>query len=227
MSKHVAEIPPALDGRRTYNDQVSAALSSRFLFATCALFALLVALGAVGGLVHLSQQSKFVPYVIERGCGGQIVPAGAARPADALDPKIIELWEQGAIANFITNARLVTSDAQHQLLAATRVFAFLSPGDPARDRMQKWYLDDEPRERSARELVAVEISSVLAQSPQTWQVDWVENVSDVDGSLKSRYRMRALLQVYRRASTRETAEADLRENPLGLFVRDFSWSRQL
>ena len=71
-------VHPVIDTRRTYNDQVSEALSTRFLLSTLTLLSLLIALGAVGGLVHVAGQSKFVPYVFEKSCGSAIVPAGAA-----------------------------------------------------------------------------------------------------------------------------------------------------
>jgi type IV secretion system protein VirB5 len=39
--------------------------------------------------------------------------------------------------------------------------------------------------------------------------------------------MRALVTVYTVASTSSTTEEQIRNNPLGIYVRDFSWSRQL
>ena len=222
------EVHPVVDGRRTYNDQVSEALSTRFLLSTLTLLSLLIALGAVGGLVHVASQSKFVPYVFEKSCGRAVVPAGAAERADALDPTLIAAWQEGALADFVANARLVTADAAHQQKAIRRVFAFLSAGDSAFQKLGDWYRGDEgPMQRAERESVAVEISSVLAQSEDTYQVDWVEHVFEPDGNPKTDFRMRALLRVYRRSPTRETKEEDLRENPFGLFVKDYSWGRQL
>lgn len=226
MAKQPAA-PPAIDPRRTYNDQVSEALSSRFVLSAVTLLALLIALGAIAGLTHVAGQSKFVPYVIERGCQNHTVAAGPARPADALDPAVISQWTQGTLANFLTNARLVTPDRAQQERAVHFVYAFLAPGDAARQRMNDWYNGDPPMERAVTSTVNIELSSVLAQSPDTWQLDWTERVSERDGSLKEEFRMRALVTVYRRASTRETPEEDLRTNPLGLFVKDFSWGRQL
>lgn len=223
-----ASVHPVVDARRTYNDQVSEALSTRFLLSSITLLSLLIAVAAVGGLVHVASQSKFVPYVFEKSCGSSVAPAGAAQRADALDPALITSWTEGALADFVTNARLVTPDAAHQQRAIRRVYAFLSPGDAGFQRMSDWYSgDDGAMQRGERESVAIEVSSVLAQSEDTYQVDWVEHVFEPDGSPKTEFRMRALLRIYRRAPTRETKEEDLRENPFGLFVRDYSWGKQL
>jgi type IV secretion system protein VirB5 len=38
--------------------------------------------------------------------------------------------------------------------------------------------------------------------------------------------MRAMLTIFIAAPTATTTEEQLRKNPLGIFIRDFSWSRQ-
>jgi len=39
--------------------------------------------------------------------------------------------------------------------------------------------------------------------------------------------MRSLVTIYVVEPTTETSEEQMRNNPLGLYVRDFSWSKQL
>jgi type IV secretory pathway TrbF-like protein len=39
--------------------------------------------------------------------------------------------------------------------------------------------------------------------------------------------MRALISVYTLPTTTQTTEEQIRNNPLGTYIRDFSWSRQL
>ena len=51
---------------------------------------------------------------------------------------------------------------------------------------------------------------------------------DRQGVLKAApFRMRALLTVYTVPATPQTTEEQLRNNPLGIYVRDFSWAKQL
>jgi type IV secretion system protein TrbF len=223
-------VNPYLDLRRSYNDQVSSALSQRFLMATFTLLALLIALASTGGLIHLGSQSKFVPYVVERDKYGNAVAVSQALPAPPLDPETTTLVTQAALAAFFSDARLVTADAAVQVNAIRRVYALIVSEDPAMRRMNEW-LNGDPKEtafeRATRILVNVEIVSVLQQSPATWQVDWVEHVTDRDGSPREELRMRALATIYRRLPTRETTEEVMRQNPMGIFVKDFSWSRQL
>ena len=118
-----------------------------------------------------------------------------------------------------------------QRKAVFRVYSMLAPNDPATARMNEWLNGAEessPFKRAAKETVSIEIASVLPQTPETWQVDWVETSRDRQGILKGQpFRMRALVTVYVAEPTTSTSEEQIRNNPIGLYVRDFSWAKQL
>jgi type IV secretion system protein TrbF len=74
--------------------------------------------------------------------------------------------------------------------------------------------------------VNTEVTSILRQTQETWQVDWVETVYERgSGKRKERFEMRALVQVVA-VSPRHMTEEALRSNPLGVYVRDFTWNRR-
>ncbi|HSD83148.1 MAG TPA: VirB8/TrbF family protein, partial [Anaerolineae bacterium] len=141
------------------------------------------------------------------------------------DPRIVH----AAVGDFINNARLVTPDVALQRRAVFRVYSMLAPNDAATPKMNEWLNGTEessPFKRAAKEMVSTEIKSVLAQSPDTWQVDWVEATRDRQGVLKGKpVAMRALVTVYTTEPTSQTTDDQLRNNPMSIYVRDFSWSR--
>jgi type IV secretion system protein VirB5 len=104
----------------------------------------------------------------------------------------------------------------------------LSPNDPATQKMNEWLNgtpESSPFKRAVKEMVSTEIKSVLPQSPDTWQVEWVETIRDRQGVLKGQpVNMRALVNVYIATPTSQTTDEQLRNNPLGIYVRDYSWS---
>jgi len=118
-----------------------------------------------------------------------------------------------------------------QRKAVFRVYSMLAPNDPATTKANEWLngtADSSPFRRAAKETVSVEIDTVLAQTPDTWQVDWIETTRDRQGVLKgSPQRWRALVTVYTVPATAETTEQQMRDNPLGIHVRDFAWSKQV
>ena len=218
---------PYLNARRSWNDHVGSVVASRQTWQLLALMSLLIALAAVGGLIHIGSQSKFVPYVVQVDQLGQALAIAPAQRAAAADPRVVH----AAVAAFIADIRLVTPDVALQRKAVFRLYSMLSVNDAATVKANEWLngsADSSPFKRAAKEMVSTEILSVIPQTPDTWQVDWTETTRDRQGLVKDPpQRMRALVTVYAVAATPQTTEEQVRNNPLGIYVRDFSWSKQL
>lgn len=220
---------PYLAARRTWNNQSAANVASRQMWQLLGILALMIALAAVGGIIHIGSQSKFVPYVVEVDKLGQ---TAAVAPAQrAIDAGVVARVVHSSVASFITDLRLVTPDVALQRKAIFRIYALLSSHDPATAKANEWLNGSEennPFNRASREMVSIEISSVIPQTSDTWQVDWVETTRDRQGVVKEPpFRMRALVTVYNVPPTPKTTEEELRLNPIGVMVRDFSWSKQI
>jgi type IV secretion system protein VirB5 len=72
--------------------------------------------------------------------------------------------------------------------------------------------------------VSTDINSVQPVSATSWQVDWMETTRDRDGVLVGKpMHMRAVLEVYILPPSTHAKESDIQRNPLGIFVRDFTW----
>ena len=218
---------PYLSARRTWNEHVGSVVSSRQTWQVVGILSLLIALAGVGGVIHIGSQSKFIPYVVQVDKMGQTIAAGPVTAADKADPRIVH----ATVADFITSARMVTPDVALQRKAVFKVYSVLSPNDPATAKMNEWLngnADASPFKRAAKEMVNIEITSVIPQSPDTWQVDWTETTRDRQGALKGQpVPMRALVTVYTAEPTSQTTDEQLRNNPMGIYVRDYSWSRLL
>ena len=218
---------PYLAARRTWNDHTMGVKASRQTWQMLGILAMLISLGAVGGIIYVGSQSKYVPYVVQVDKLGQAVAAGPAQRAMPADARVIE----ATVASFIADARLVTPDVALQRKAVFRLYSMLSPNDPATARMNEWLNGTEessPFKRAAIETVNIEISSVLSQTPETWQVDWVETTRDRQGIVKGQpARMRALVSVYVVEPTPNTTEEQMRNNPIGIYIREFSWQKLL
>ena len=223
----MTEENPYLDARKKHNEYESSRNASLRLWKLFGLLGLLTGLAGVGGMIHIGSQSKFVPYVIEVDKLGQTLPVSVADKAAPADPRIVS----SLLARAITLARMVTPDVVVQRNAIFELYASLDSSDPAALKMQEYLgsdSDTSPFKRAAKETVDVQITSVIPQSDETWQVDWMETVrARGDGSIISRFRMRALVRIYVVPPTNRTSEEQIRKNPLCIFIRDFNWSKQL
>jgi type IV secretion system protein VirB5 len=200
-------------------------VSSRQTWQVVGILGLLIALAAVGGVVHIGSQSKFIPYVVEVDKLGQTVAAGPVQASSKADPRVIH----ATVAEFISDARMVTPDVALQRRAVFRAYSKLSPNDPATPKMNEWLNGNperSPFRRAEKEMVNTEIKTVIPQTPDTWQVEWEETTRDRQGTPKSKpVTWRALVTVYIAEVTPQTTDEQLRNNPLSVYVRDFSWSR--
>ena len=226
MKEEAIEDNPYLNARRSWNEHVGSVASSRQARQIVSILSLLVALAAVCGVVYIGSQSKFVPYVIEVDKLGQAVAVQPAQASSPTNERVIHAY----LAAFINDARMVTPDIAIQRAAIFRVYAMLSNNDPATLEMNEWLNGDpnsNPFKRAEKETVGVQIESVIRQTPESWQVDWVETTRDRQGVVTlPPFHMRALVTVYLVPPTQATTEDQIRKNPIGLFVKDFRWSRQ-
>ena len=215
---------PYMNARRQWNDHVALPVQTSRMWQMVALLALFIAACAVGGVIHIGSQSKFVPYVIEVDQLGEARAAMPAQRSSVVDPRV----KHAFVARFISDLRMVTPDIQLQRESIFRVYSMMASGDPARQKAQEWYSSNSPLERAREETVSIEIKSVIPQSETTWQVDWIESVRDRKGKLVSQpFRMRALVQLYVSQPDASTSEEEIRKNPLGIFVRDYNWQKQV
>jgi type IV secretion system protein TrbF len=126
---------PYLDGRRHWNSEVDRAFSRRHRLELLCVVCLLIAWGAVGGVIYIGSKSKYVPYVIEVDKLGEAVAVGPAQLAAPADPRVV----RASLASFISSARLVTPDVSLQREAIFRVYGMLKSKDPATQKMNEWY----------------------------------------------------------------------------------------
>ncbi|HNP27195.1 MAG TPA: VirB8/TrbF family protein, partial [Nitrosomonas sp.] len=215
-----------LSARRTWNDHMRSVQSSRNMWQLLAILCLLIALAGIGGIIYIGSQSKFIPYVVQVNKLGEAIAVSRADRAAVADQRVVH----ASLASFINDMRLVTPDVALQRKAVFRAYAMLNTNDAATPKANEWFNGTEassPFKRAETQTVSVDIISVIPQSPETWQVDWLEKVYDRQGHLiEQPFKMRALIRVYHRPPTQSTTEEQIRNNPLGIFIQDFSWSKQ-
>lgn len=217
---------PYLNARRTWNSHVGSLIASRTLWQAVALISLLVAFAAVGGVVYIGSQSKFVPYVVEVNKLGEAMAVAPASQAGKVDQRIV----RASVAEFVVNARTVTPDIAMQRRAIFKVYALMNPGSAATRKMTSFLNgnpETNPFKRAEKQTVNVEIVSAIPQTSTTWQVDWIETQRSRKGDVMGKpYRMRAMLNVVSHPMSSDATEDQIRLNPLGIYVSDYSWTKQ-
>ncbi len=218
---------PYLNAKRAWNTHTAGLMKSLQIWQLIGLSSLLVALAAVGGLIAIGSQSKFVPLVFQQDYSGNTL---SVTRADRVGQASIDDYRTTA-AHFIENLRMVSADSELQKKAVFQVYAYLNQNDAALTKVQEFYSDKQqsnPFERAAHELVSIEIRSVLKETEDTWQVDWIETVRNRDGTIKQKPAlMKAIVTMYQESEVNDIASESILKNPHLIYIRDFNWSYDL
>lgn len=144
---------------------------------------------------------------------------GPADKARAADPRLVRYQ----VADFIRKVRSVVGDgaAEKHLLDA----AYAHAAGAATRFLNDHFQEHNPFLRMQERTVSVEVTSVLhLPASDSWQVQWTEAHRGLDGAVLKTERWQAVLTVEIRPGNTPDA---IEHNPLGLYVTDIQWTRQL
>jgi type IV secretion system protein TrbF len=174
-------------------------------------------LALTGGLIWQSARGHIVPWVVQVDRLGE---AQAVAPAEAgyrpTDPQIAF-----HLARFIENVRAIPADPVIVRQNWLKAYDFTT--DKGALALNDYARANDPFLAVGKVQVAVEVSSVIRASPDSFRVAWIERRYQ-DGSLAATEHWSAILTIV--VQPPRTPEG-LRKNPLGIFVNAFNWSKEL
>jgi type IV secretion system protein VirB5 len=173
--------------------------------------------GLACGLVWQSARGTITPWVVQVDKLGQ---AQAVAPAHAdyrpTDPQIA--WH---LARFIEQVRSVPADPV--VLRQNWLEAYNYVTDKGALALNDYARIIDPFGKIGKAQIAVEVSSVIRASDDSFRIAWTER-HYVDDALAATERWSAILTIVVQTPT----DADrLKKNPLGLYVHALNWSKEL
>lgn len=202
---------------QAWDDRIGSARVQARNWRLMALGQLALVAGLSAALVWQGTRGTVVPWIVEVDRTGRAVAVSPAeRGHRASDQEIA--WH---LARFIEQVRSVPVDPivlRHDWLSA---YDFTT--DRGAIALNDFARVNDPFSRVGKEQVAVNVSSVIRASPDSFRVAWSER-RYTDGQLASTETWTAILTVVIQPPT--DAEA-LRKNPLGIYVHAINWSREM
>ncbi len=178
---------------------------------------LILSMGLAGGLIWQSSQSRITPYVVEVDKTGGVQAVGPAiEPYKASDAQIAY-----HLARFITDVRSLSIDPV--LVRQNWLEAYAYATDHGAVFLNDFARVNDPFKSVGERSIAVQVTSVVRVSDDSFQVKWTEQIYEHD-SLARTERWTAILSIVMQQP--RTTDA-LRKNPLGLYVNGLNWSREL
>ncbi len=208
---------PYQKAAQAWDERIGSARVQAKNWRLMALGELSVIAGLAGALVWQSARGTVVPWVVQVDRLGQ---AQAVAPAVAdfrpTDPQIA--WH---LARFIEQVRSIPADPIIVRQNWLRTYDFTT--DRGALALNDYARANDPFAKVGRTQVAVEISSVIRASDDSFRVAWVERTFE-NGQLAKTERWTAILTLV--VQPPRDAER-LRKNPLGIFIHAINWSREL
>ena len=178
---------------------------------------LILSAGFAGALVIQSARGTVVPWVVQVDKLGQsqaVAPAVADfRPTD---PQIA--WHLG---RFIEQVRSIPADPI--IVRQNWLRAYEWTTDRGAAALNDYARANDPFAKVGKQQIAVEVSSVIRASADSFRVAWTERRYE-DGKLSATERWTAILTI----AVQPPRDAErLKANPLGIYINAISWSREM
>ena len=178
---------------------------------------LILSAGFAAALVWQSARGTVVPWVVQVDNLGQAQSVAAAtadyRPTD---PQVA--WH---LARFVEQVRSIPADPI--IVRQNWLRAYEWTTDRGAAALNDYARANDPFAKVGKQQIAVEVSSVIRASADSFRVAWTERRYE-DGKLSATERWTAILTI----AVQPPRDADtLRKNPLGIYVNAINWSKEL
>ncbi|MCP8896038.1 conjugal transfer protein TrbF [Shinella daejeonensis] len=208
---------PYQKAAQAWDERIGSARVQARNWRLMAFGSLILSAAFASALVWQSARGTVVPWVVQVDNLGQaqtVAPAAADyRPTD---PQIAF-----HLGRFIEQVRAIPADAI--IVRQNWLRAYEWTTDRGAAALNDYARANDPFAKVGRQQVAVEVSSVIRASPNSFRVAWTERHFE-NGQLATTERWTAILTIV--IQPPRDAER-LRANPLGIYVNAISWSREM
>lgn len=200
-----------------WDDRIGSARVQAKNWRLMAFGSLILAGGFATALVWQSTRGSVVPWVVQVDKFGEAqVVASAVADYRPTDPQIA--WH---LARFIEQVRSIPADPVIVRQNWLRAYDYTT--DRGAVSLNDYARLNDPFAKVGKIQIAIEVSSVIRASPDSFRVAWTERRYE-NGSLASTERWSAILTIV----IQQPRDADrLKANPLGVYVNATNWSKEL
>lgn len=220
-STHYGKSPepetPYQKAAQVWDERIGSARVQAKNWRYMAFGSLILSAGFASALVWQSARGTVVPWVVQVDQHGEAQTiAQASADYRPTDPQIA--WHLG---RFIEQVRAIPADAI--IVRQNWLRAYEWTTDRGAAALNDHARANDPFTKIGKQQIAVEVSSVIRASQDSFRVAWTERHYE-NGQLSTTERWTAILTIV--IQTPRDAMR-LRANPLGIYVNAINWSREM
>lgn len=217
-TSYAAEAPatPYQRAQQEWDARMGSAVLSAGSWRTIAFGALALLGVSIVALVGVAMQQRTFVHVVEVSPEGQVLNVRAA------DGRWSPTESQTAyhLAQFVRLVRSLPTDGVVLRENWLQAYRFLTPQAAA--QLTEIARQDDPFLSLGRVGRTIHVRSIIARSNNAWELTWSERATNASGTSDP-----AIYSGVFTVTTRPPRNSDeVANNPLGLLISDFSWSRE-
>ena len=216
-----APMTPYGMARRHWDDRLGTVVTNAKHWRLAFFAAMFAVLSLTGGILYAMTRSLVEPVVItvDKTTGVTNVIGKASEHA--------YVPQQAEIAYFLTHVvrllRALPLDAVVVKTQWNEAYKFMRQS--AALKLNEWARrTDSPLAKVGRETVTLQLQSVLPIAADTYELRWSQSTYQREGALKESSTWTATFSL---EFEPPTTEDDIAINPLGIYIKDFEWHRDL
>ena len=211
VSKYVA-------AQEAWDDRIGSSVVRARNWRFCALSVIFLCILLTGGIIYQSQKAMVTPFVVMVGLdGAPFAVEKAAVPNYVPQEREIKYF----LKEWVRKIRSVPLDPV--MAKENWVAAFSQLHGAALTKMRDVMQQENLPGKLGKETVQIEVQVVVPMSTNTYQVRWTETLYSKEGKITEANKMTGLfsIEIYPPKD-----EKEILTNPLGLYIKDVSWSRE-
>lgn len=209
-------VTPYQRAAQVWDDRIGSARVQAHSWRLAFFGSLALSAGLTAGLLWQLMRGTITPWIVEVDKLGQTqAVAPATRDYHPTDPQIAF-----HLARFIEEIRSIPTDPIILRQNWLRAYDFTT--DKGAMVLSEYARANDPFAKTGKTPIAVDVSSVIRASSDSFRVSWVERRYD-QGALVDTTRWSAILTVT--IQSPRSAE-EVTKNPLGIFVHALNWSKE-
>ena len=222
-AKWEAETPrpdtPYQRAEQVWDDRIGNSRKQAANWRIAAFFSMSVSLVSVCGMIYLGQLPKTEVEVVQVDKLGNATYTGQAGQSMA-DWRPTEKQIEFHLRRYIHLTRSLSSDMM--VVRQNWIDAYHYIADEATNKLSLEARSLSPFERMKTQRVSLSIEDLLRLSPDTWQVDWREQIWSTKGDMLGQEQWRGTFKI---EMVVPANKEQLQKNPLGMYITHYAWSK--
>lgn len=207
-----------IEARKVWDEREGSAIVRAANWRYCAFGLIFLSILLTGGIIYQSEKATVTPFVVLLGSDGAPIAAQQAAKSNYV-PQEREI--KYFLKEWVKKIRSIGSDPVRA--KEDWVSAYSQLQGAAVTKMRDVMQQENPTGRLGKETQQVEVQVVVPVSANTYQVRWIETSYSKEGKALDVRKMTGLFAIEIHTPNDEKV---IMTNPLGLFIKDVSWSRE-